>query len=89
MLTSAWSNKVEVCMQSGLHRTFKGPQEAADFLEYEWPFRHAVSHAQNEAFIVGIGKADLLRHGPVGAFTESAGRQAVVENSLIPGQGFR
>jgi hypothetical protein len=46
MLTFGWSNKVEVCMQSGLHRTFKGPQEAAAFLEYEWPFRHGTRYEQ-------------------------------------------
>lgn len=46
MQPSGWFNNVEVCMQSGLHRTFKGPQEAADSLEYEWPFRHGIRYEQ-------------------------------------------
>jgi hypothetical protein len=52
-------------MQSGLERRFDNPQDAADFLEHEWPFKHGKKyeaalrtchHAVRREILLGVAR---------------------------------
>lgn len=39
-LEVTWTTPLEVKLQSGLHRKFRSANDAADFMETEWPTHH-------------------------------------------------
>ncbi|MBW9051025.1 DUF982 domain-containing protein [Rhizobium mesosinicum] len=46
LTVAPWSNALQVRMHSGLERRFDSPNEAADFLEHEWPFKDGEKYEQ-------------------------------------------
>jgi hypothetical protein len=62
-----WPQALQVRMQSGLERRFDNPQDAADFLEHEWPVKHGEKYELALRACYNAGQKEV----PLGAAREA------------------